>query len=107
MENNTENKNITTLEYIFFTSLVVSLTLLFPLIMIYRSPTSEILSLNTLLPILLISLFIPLLDLIYSFDFFRLKDAENYDICKPNLSAMFMISFMISIVIIIIKALFF
>ena len=89
----------TSFEKIFFTFLITILCLLLPAFILYRSQSSEILSLNTLIPILLIMFYVPLLDLIYHFSFLRIEESDNYDVCEANLNLMFMISFMIGAII--------
>lgn len=93
------------------TVVVVLSNLFLPLYMIYRSykaKVPDVLSLNILIPILLLMMFLPLLDYIYSFSAFRAYDMEcSYEKCQPNLSVILLISLLIGLLLFMLVALLF
>lgn len=84
-----------TLELTIFTILVVIICVVIPFYFLSNTPSGEVFSTNTMIATLLIMLIIPLLDMIWNFEFLKAYDAENYDNCETNLTLTFLLSFMV------------
>ena len=99
-----EKKVETWVEKTIFTMLILSICLVFPLYILSKTPSYEILSTNTMIATLLIMLTIPLLDLIYNFKFLKAYDADDYSTCETNLTLVFMLSFLVGSFVFMIRA---
>ena len=91
-------------EKLIFTFIILSFCVVFPMYILSKIPSNEVLSTNTMIATLLITLTLPLLDLIYNFAFLKATDADDYDNCDTNLTLVFMISFLIGISVFMIRA---
>lgn len=99
-----EKKVETWVEKTIFTILVLSICTAFPLYILSKTPSTELLSTNTMIATLLIMLTIPLLDLIYNFEFLKAYEAEDYSSCDTNLTLVFMLSFLAGAFVFMIRA---
>ena len=103
-ENQVEKKVENWIEKTIFTILVLSICTAFPLYILSKTPSNVLLSTNTMIATLLIMLTIPLLDLIYNFEFLKAYEAEDYSSCETNLTLVFMLSFLVGGIVFMVRA---